>query len=265
VGDRGVGTLTINAGGLLETSGGALAGNSDSGVGTINIDGANSSWTSTGDVVLARHGEAIVNITGGAHATLATTYIGPVLETSILGPGMGKVTVSGGNSQLSAGTIAIGGRADGGGSGELDVSAGGLVQSTGPQLHIGTSGEGTVSITSGGRIEAVNSRIGSGVIGPAVGIASVSGAGSKWTNTGNLDVGFSQGTLIISDGGLVQNVDGGIGGGVLFTPGVGLVTVTGAATEWKNTGKLTVGIGGTGTQHLRQCSRPQRQWNHRLP
>jgi T5SS/PEP-CTERM-associated repeat protein len=78
-----------------------------------------------------------------------------------------------------------------------------------------------------------------------VGTVTVSGAGSQWTNTSDLYVGYSgQGTLSILDGGKVSNTFGYVG---TASGGVGTVTVSGVGSQWTNTGNLYVGDAGQGT------------------
>ncbi|WP_244558527.1 autotransporter domain-containing protein [Tardiphaga sp. OK246] len=77
------------------------------------------------------------------------------------------------------------------------------------------------------------------------GTTTVNGAGSSWTNSGNLSVGNSRaGTLTIENGGAVSNVIGWIG---VNAGSTGTVTVDGAGSSWTNSGTLFVGNSGTGT------------------
>ena len=77
---------------------------------------------------------------------------------------------------------------------------------------------------------------------------NVSGDGSKWTNTGGLFIGRNtNGTLNITAGGLVTNVNGALG---TDTFGHGFVNVSGAGSKWINSGQLTVGDIGEATGHV---------------
>jgi len=72
----------------------------------------------------------------------------------------------------------------------------------------------------------------------------VEGNGSKWTNSGNLELGYDgTGTLIIANSGTVKNAVGRLGANA---GGSGTATVTGAGSTWTNTGNLTLGSFGTG-------------------
>ena len=77
------------------------------------------------------------------------------------------------------------------------------------ELYVGRSGNGMLTIEAGGEVSSgtintFSSYIGSGL--NSTGKVTVTGAGSKWTNSGNLYVGISSGNgeLTIDDGGLVS-------------------------------------------------------------
>ena len=80
------------------------------------------------------------------------------------------------------------------------------------------------------------------------GTVTVSGAGSTWTNIGNVVVGgLGTGTLTIQNGGTVNSAGGGSIG--LSVGSTGTVTVTGPGSIWNNSpgGGLNIGSFGTGT------------------
>jgi T5SS/PEP-CTERM-associated repeat protein len=78
------------------------------------------------------------------------------------------------------------------------------------------------------------------------GEATVTGAGSTWTNSGVLYVGYSgPSTLTIADGASVSNTNGYIAYGT--TASISEATVTGAGSTWTNSGTLYVGYNGSGT------------------
>ena len=80
------------------------------------------------------------------------------------------------------------------------------------------------------------------------GTATVSGAGSTWTNSGTIQVGaLGTGALTIENGGTVNSGGGGSIG--LSAGSTGSVTVTGPGSTWNNTpgGGLNIGSFGTGT------------------
>ena len=114
--------------------------------------------------------------------------------------------------------------------------------------RIGNTGNGTMSITGGSDVIDYIGLI--GVYSSGTGEVTVDGAGSTWTTTtsGELDVGFSgNGTLNITDGGVVSNPWGYIG----THPGsTGEVTVDGAGSKLTNRGRFYVGNSGRGTLNI---------------
>ena len=95
---------------------------------------------------------------------------------------------------------------------------------------------GTVNLSVGADIgEPVGSQ----------GTATVTGAGSTWSNGGLLSVGTNgTGALTIADGGAVNNTNGFV---AFATGSQGAVTVTGAGSSWTNSIALFVGRFGTGS------------------
>ncbi|MGM4920306.1 autotransporter domain-containing protein [Tardiphaga sp. 813_E8_N1_3] len=110
-------------------------------------------------------------------------------------------------------------------------------------LWLGVSGTGTLTIQNGGAVSSS-----AGVLGFAAGstgTATVDGAGSSWTNSGNLFLGNGgTGTLTIRNGGAVSNGTSFIGYRVGST---GTATVDGVGSSWANSTNLFVGYYGTGT------------------
>jgi fibronectin-binding autotransporter adhesin len=133
---------------------------------------------------------------------------------------------------------------DSGSIGTVTVTGAGSSWSNSGDLHVGYSGTGTLTIENGGSVN--NGLFGYvGAFSGGIGTVTVTGAGSTWTNGGELAVGnFGTGTLTIADGGTVSNTAGYVGrnGG-----SIGTVTVTGAGSTWTNSSQLNVGNFGTGT------------------
>ena len=109
----------------------------------------------------------------------------------------GAVTSGGGSVGLSAGS-----------NGTVTVTGPGSSWTNGPSggLNIGSFGTGTLTIENGGRV--INIAIGTAAtIGNGAGshgTATVTGAGSIWSNTFGLNIGnLGTGTLTIADGGVV--------------------------------------------------------------
>ncbi|MEH6665800.1 MAG: autotransporter-associated beta strand repeat-containing protein, partial [Brevundimonas sp.] len=125
--------------------------------------------------------------------------------------------------------------------GELVVT--GALTSNG-DVHVATeAGDvATLTISDGGGVTGAWGAL--GLNAGAAGVATVTGADSRWINSGQLVVGmYGEGDLTIADGGAVTNTMGSIGYGGGST---GSATVTGAGSTWSNTGALTVGDEGDG-------------------
>jgi len=217
VGHSGSGTLKITNGGAVSNSYGCLGYYSGS-MGMVTVGGAGSTWTNSGSLRVGYSGEATLNITDGGAVSNTTGYVGSSY-TGSSGP-TGMVTVSGaGSTWTNSDDLWVG---DYFKSGRLAITDGGTV----------TSSTGYIGRYSASRGEV-----------------TVSGAGSTWTNSGNLYVRYSgRGTLNITDGGTVSNSIGYISAYSGSTMGV--VTVSGAGSTWNNTSSLYVGCPGSGMLNI---------------
>jgi T5SS/PEP-CTERM-associated repeat protein len=259
IGYQGFGTLAIEEGGSVSTEFGFIGQEQDS-TGTVTVSGADSIWTNT-----------TLNIGGGGMGTLNILDGGEVLDD--VGKAInGVVIVSGadlaGNpSKWTNGELAVG--ANDALTGELMVQDGGSVSATFANigsdagsigmasvtgagstwtnvmfLRVGDSGTGTLTIEDGGRVTSD----GDGYLGNMMGsegTATVTGAGSSWMIAEELRVGnMGLGTLMIQNGGSVDNENGAIG----YNSGSdGTVTVTGPNAMWANHSSLRVANSGAGT------------------
>ncbi|MDX8493023.1 autotransporter outer membrane beta-barrel domain-containing protein [Mesorhizobium sp. VK22B] len=215
VGYAGTGTLTVQNGSKVGNSDGFIALNSGS-TGTVSVDGAGSSWTNLGNLYVGNSGTGTLNILNGGEVSSFQGYIGKNTGST------GTVTVDGAGSSWTNSNLGYG-------------------------LFVGYAGTGTLKILNGGK---VTNSIGVIAYGDgSTGIVTVDGAGSSWTNFGNLDVGSSgTGTLTVQNGGKVSNTLGY----VAYSSGTtGTVTVDGAGSTWANSGELHVGEFGTGTLTIR--------------
>jgi T5SS/PEP-CTERM-associated repeat protein/autotransporter-associated beta strand protein len=100
-------------------------------------------------------------------------------------------------------------------------------------------------VQSGGTLTDVGGFVGN--LPGSQGTVIVSGAGSTWTNSGNVVVGgLGSGTLTIQNGGTLNSGGGGSVG--LAAGSTGTVTVTGPGSSWNNSpgGGLNIGSFGTG-------------------
>ena len=84
------------------------------------------------------------------------------------------------------------------------------------------------------------------------GLVTVSGIGSKWSNTGALIIGGNgSGSLNIADGGQVSN-NSSLVGGFSYAPSTSSVSVSGAGSKWTTTNDLS--IGGVNKDQLSQSN-----------
>jgi T5SS/PEP-CTERM-associated repeat protein len=259
-----LGALSIDASGAGNGFS-SVTGNFSGGVGAIFGIGSGSEGSlsvtgdgSSGSASFASGGLIAAGWAGGT-GTIAVSN-GGVVETTRNEQFSGS-PVQAGNSN-SVGTITV----DGAGSilratdriqiGAFDNSTGSLVVSNGGLVQ--TNPDPAINLNAG----TVLTEIGTG--NNASGTVTVTGAGSKLETTGLL-VGFgapsvsSQGTLTISDGGVVdvKTFPGGVGSGVSVGSALGSqISVTGSGSELRvspitsgfNAGKeIIVGGFGTGT------------------
>ncbi|MET0229564.1 MAG: hypothetical protein ABW186_01370, partial [Rhodanobacteraceae bacterium] len=215
----GNGTLDITNGGTVTDFFGYIAyfpefpGRSS---GTVNVDGAGSSWTSDSTLHVGDSGDGVLNVTNGGAVVNGEGYLGFDFGS------MGAASIDGeGSSWTNFGFFYVGD----GGDGTLDVTDGGAVDSFGSFSYIAYAAASTS-------------------------IATIDGAGSRWTNGNGFYVGFDgDGTLAITNGGVFSN---GFFANVGFSPGsTGTVAITGAGSLFDNAGVLSIGgnvssSGGTG-------------------
>lgn len=112
-----------------------------------------------------------------------------------------------------------------------------------PDLILGASGTGTLTISNGGLVHANTTTLGLNDL--AVGSATVSGATSVWNTDGNFTVGSSaQGSVTINGGGTVTSGFAVAGAG---DDAAGTVSVSGTGSTWNSSDDFTVGLDGLGT------------------
>jgi T5SS/PEP-CTERM-associated repeat protein len=169
VGNSGTGTLDVTRGGAVDSLNGTIALESGS-IGAVTVDGEGSTWDNIGALTVGTAGTGTLNITNGGTANNLIGYIGTTFR------GDGTVTVDG--------------------SGSTWINSG--------DLTVGWQGRGMLNIAHGGVVSNTIGYIGRNFYSGSVGMASVDGAGSMWSNSGNLFVGDEgTGTLEISNDGLV--------------------------------------------------------------
>ena len=223
VGSNGNGALSVTNHGTI-SSANTVIGDCSGSAGSVTLAGTGSTWTNNGTLYVCgsatatANGYGILAINGGGTVTSGDGFVG-------YGPGgygapIGTVTVAGVGSQWNAGNLTIGS----------------------PQGYIAglPAPAGTLNITGGGAVNSTSATINGGYAA----IVTVDGAGSTWTNSGNLYVGNNHiGRLSITGGGQVTNGNGNIG----YNSGaIGVVAVDGTGTKWNNNGFLYVGDLGIG-------------------
>ncbi|MER9137988.1 autotransporter outer membrane beta-barrel domain-containing protein [Mesorhizobium sp. M0830] len=209
-----VGSLAILNGGTLSDSQGYL-GTFVGSTGTATVDGAGSSWNSIDDFYVSYQGVGTLTISNGGSVNNVNGFLGDYYDS------LGTATVDGtGSTWTNSGGLTVGDW----GHGELTVSNGGAVSNA-----VGYFGTGAYL----GRREG------------SIGVATVTGAGSTWTNSGDLTVGdLGTGALAIVNSGAVSNKAAYLG---MNAGSTGAATVDGAGSTWTNSGDLYVGYSGTGT------------------
>lgn len=242
VGDRGVGTLTIQGGGTAASATGALG--YTGGTGTVIVTGSDgsgnvSSWTMLGDLSVGYGGSGSLSILDGG---LVSNGFGIIAN----GGGTASATVSGvdvhGNvsTWINNSTLIVGSE----GTGSLLIENGGLVRSVqgaiggntgavpgfssgtvvvsgsdgnghastwalGNNLYVGFTDPGSLSVVAGGAVTGHTAYIGYESNGDGTAVVSgrdvVSGRASSLNFSAQLNVGYEGvGTLTIQDSGTVQ-------------------------------------------------------------
>ncbi len=211
VGTSGNGTLDIQDGGVVDSTQLASIGNDAGSESVATVTGAGSIWTSAETLYLGHAGHGTLNIVDGGGMT---TQRSAILGVSVGGQGT-AIVEGNGSSWTNLGELSIGGE-----------------------------GEGALTIRNGGNLaNGGSARIGDAT--GALGEATVTGADSHWSNSGQLYVGRQgQGTLTIADGGSVevaQKTYIGSGAG-----SHGAVAVDGVDSRMTTAGELIVGGEGGG-------------------
>ena len=267
VGLSGTGTLNINNGGKVNTSGDStvVLGYDAGSAGTVHVDGPGSTWNFTGDLGVGLYGTGALNITNGGQVNSGGVHLGVYAGSSgtmnVDGPGSiwtttgqlrvgidgnGVLSITNGG-QVSSGFGTLG--SDAGTTGTATVDGPNSTWTIGGDFAVALSGTGVLNITNGGKVSS-----GTGLLGcdaGTTGTVNVDGPGSTWTIDGDFRVGLSgAGVLNITNGGQVSSCgESNIILGEL--PGAtGMVTVDGPGSKWIISGGLSVGYFGTGTLNI---------------
>jgi autotransporter-associated beta strand protein/T5SS/PEP-CTERM-associated repeat protein len=261
VGPHGVGTLTLDGGGLLLSDKGDM-GFAAGSIGTVNV--TSGTWANTQAIFVGVSGSGALNIGGQGVVQSESGYIGQNAS------GVGAVSVTGGSWAMTN-TLAVGVN----GSGTFSATAGGAVSSAwgqvglnagstgavsldnaswtiGNTLTIGSSANGQMTLANNATVAAnaiqltasggvtgslgvVNSSVSTNTIIAGGGTASVSFSGAQVKLRGGSSVldtlliyGFSPGTVTVGAGGLTIDTQGGNAQIASVLSGAGAVTKTGA-------------------------------------
>jgi len=244
VGKYGSGTLKVEAGGQVSNNMGYLGFNSGS-TGAATVTGTGSKWTNSGNLYISNYGGGKLTVADGGLVEVAATFYGSVSDLR----GNGTITVAKG--ALLDGEMFFDAAHGGGPQTIVPFGTGGSLNLTvdpNAQLGAGYGGMGSLQIADGVKVASSVGYLGYRT--GATGTATVTGEGSKWSNSGELTVGNnnkSSGTLNVGAGGQVSNTTGYLG----HEPGSsGDATVTGTNSKWTNGGSLYVGHFGSGTLNV---------------
>ena len=213
VGQLGQGSLSVTNGGTVTSILGRVAGSSTASVGDVTIDGAGSVWNNTFSLAVGDSGIGTMTLTNGGSVTSDEGEIGS--ENSATG----TVTVDGTDPNGNASTWTSSGN-----------------------LSVGYQGLGTLTVSSGGLVSSNSAVIGrnSGSDGSQV---TITGSGSRWENTFEIEVGqVSDAVLEILDGGVVASAQGEIAEDLASNSSV---LIDGSGSMWEMTGSLFIGGGST--------------------
>ena len=264
VGNSGTAVMQIESGGDATSSNGLLGNNADSS-GRVLVTGAGSLWDITNALTVGDDGVGQLDIKSGGEVDAGTVgSIGDEVS------GVGSVTVQGAGSLLDVTGNLLAGNL---GSGQMNILAGGLVQTGGQgvigsgvsgtgsvlaagagsswniidDLTVADAGIGSLSITTGAVVQTLD-EVFVGQSATGTGRVFVNGTGSLLAATSDLFVGDDgTGELEITAGGRVTNFVGVVGRSVSSS---GTATIRGSGSEWSNLDSLGIGIDGSGALNI---------------
>lgn len=176
VGNEGTGQVRME-GGADMTSRGATVGSVAGANGTVQITGAGSTWTNSGSMLIGDRGTGTVEVLdGGLVDTSSAIWIGQQRSPTVRANG--TLRVDGMGSSFIARDMVV----------------------------VGSSGDGVINVTGGGRMTVANAATLGEQVG-STGRVTVSGAGSGWTS-GSLRVGANADARFEVTNGALANVTG---------------------------------------------------------
>ena len=270
IGFNGTGTLLVEAGGDVVSKGSSSVNH-----GSARVTGAGSTWTFPHDppsfVTLSVGPDGTLTVDSGGAIDMGHTYSGLSISGAMVLRDAGSRIDT--NVFIADGDATLQGHAqilDGGvlstdfsvigtggivnnvlkqGNGKVTVDGAGSQWLVAETLDVGQHGSGVLVVSGGGKVSAVDGYIGSfNMAGRGDGIATVTGTGSLWSNSGALRVGdYGDGTLEVTAGGKVTSGNGHVGARAGST---GTATIAGVGSLWEITGALAIANAGTGTLTL---------------
>lgn len=241
IGVAGVGNLNISDGGKFVSQNITFLGDKASGIGTLNLMDATSSFDTVG-INVGNFGSGIVNVSNGA--TLNSTGYG-FIGGNASGKGIVNISThslwnlktSSTNAQLlQVGVL---------GTGELNITTGGIVKARDTQIalndkskgdvrvdgqnslletfnmNVGTTGTGTLTLTNNGTLNVEGGEVYLGVFEPAVGTLNIGAAHGEVaadagfiTNATKVEFGLGEGVFVFNH---TNNSDAGYQVDMLIT------------------------------------------------
>ncbi|MBA4107276.1 MAG: hypothetical protein C0485_16140 [Pirellula sp.] len=214
VGNTGVGTLAINGNTPLNVTGGsAVFGETATGMGLVQIDGFNNTFSTSADLTIGSAGLSSVKVLTFAKITVADDLFMGMEGTAL---------------------------------GELLVEGLGSFTDVNDTIIAGATGVAHIDVVHGGRIDADDTIFGQFAGGR--GRATVTGTGSRLIQTNSITLGDAgRGELNVLDQGLVTTTNGVLG---INVSGVGVATVSGSDSQWKLAGFLNLGVNGVASLNI---------------
>jgi T5SS/PEP-CTERM-associated repeat protein len=254
VGDSAVGSLSIDGGSDVMSSGGTQGFNPLV-TGTVTVADAGSTWINSGDLLLGVFGTGKLNVLGSGRVENQSAFLGQV-------NGTGQALVSGSGSQwLSAGNLVVGNAA----SGQLTIEQQGFVHSNSGRIGLNPSATGTVIVDGQQSAwEVANSLSVGDPVNGGMASLSLTGAGSRvyiggTAKTQGAMLPVTETAVVISGTGSTAQLSI-YGGNTVQSSGAaylgvgagesGSALILGAGTNWQNGGNVYVGQGGSGTLTL---------------
>ncbi len=216
VGQEGNGTLTVTEGGTIECNRDTFIAYNIGSTGEVTVDGTGSTWNNSGSIYVGSSGKGRLTITDAGVVNSRSGSISSCFgltsevivdgagstwnNTSSVGISNGKLNIIG-SGRVNTGNGYIG--YSSASTGEVTVDGTGSIWNNAGMLYVGRLGNGTLNITGGGIVDS-NKYTYIGLDSASTGEVTVDGAGSTWTNSSKLHIGFAgRGILNITDGGNV--------------------------------------------------------------